>query len=87
MMDRSLEASAKAELIPFYTFAGYLTPIEAALLKGGQGLKEYRARARINRKCENCENPVWRYGVGELCFPCCTGETDASEDYELVYQP
>jgi len=77
----------KAELIPFYTFGLYLTPEEARQRGDTRSLKELAARSRINTRCENCENPVWRYGVGDLCFPCCTGETDASEDCELIYQP
>ena len=77
----------KAELIPFYTFSGYLTVDEAVKLGDSRTAKELEDRAKINRYCENCENPVWRYGVDNLCFPCCTGETDASNDYELRYQP
>lgn len=78
---------SKAELIPFYTFAGYITPERAKEGGDTRSLAELRARAKINRRCFNCENPVWRFGVDDLCFPCCTGETDASEDYELEYQP
>jgi len=77
----------RAELIPFYLFAAYLTPEQAREKGTMESLKELRKRARINRVCENCENPVWRYGGADMCFPCVTGETDASEDYELVYQP
>lgn len=77
----------KPELIPFYTFAEYLTP-EQAIEKGTmESLKTLYKMARINRKCCNCENPVWRYSGTDMCFPCVTGETDASEDYELKYIP
>lgn len=77
----------KAELIPFYTFGLEITPEQARKRGDIRSLQELQTRAKINRRCENCENPVWRYGVGNLCFPCCTGETDASEDCELRYQP
>lgn len=32
----------------------------------------------------DCGNPVWRYGRTGMCFPCTTGESDASEDYEII---
>lgn len=45
--------------------------------------EELEAMARDNRTCENCDLPVWRFAETGLCFPCTTGESDASEDYEL----
>lgn len=36
-------------------------------------------------KC-SCGNPIWVAGsafLGNACFTCITGETDASEDYEI----
>ena len=75
------------ELIPFYTFAEQITPEQAKANGDTRSLRELRKRSRINRRCENCENPVWRYGTGDLCFPCCAGETDAYEYFELRYQP
>ena len=77
----------KAELIPFYTFGLYITPEEAIERGDTRTLAELKEQAKINAVCENCENPIWRYGTGDLCFPCVTGETDASEDCELKYQP
>jgi hypothetical protein len=67
-------------------YGGYITPEEA--IKGGdtRTLEELRAAQKISKKakCLVCGQPVWRYGVGDMCFPCTTGESDASEDYELV---
>lgn len=37
------------------------------------------------RICDVCsQNPVWKLGGCDMCFTCVTGETDASEDYELI---
>ena len=77
----------KSELIPFYTFGLMLTPEEAVERGDTRDLKHLKHRAKINGRCCNCENPIWRYGVDDLCLPCTTGETDASEDCELRYQP
>ena len=77
----------KAELIPFYTFAEYLTPEKAATVSKTYTLAEFKKMAKVNRRCCNCENPVWRFSGLNMCFPCTTGETDANGDYELVYQP
>lgn len=77
----------RTELIPFYSFAEYLTPEQAREKGSVESLKQLYKRARVNRKCCNCENPVWRYADLDMCFPCVTGETDASNDYELRYIP
>ncbi len=40
---------------------------------------------RKGQKC-SCGNTIWVAGsifVGNSCFTCITGETDASEDYEI----
>jgi hypothetical protein len=64
-------------------FAEYITP-EQAIEKGDErSLGELRAVAKSNRKC-HCGQPVWRYGGCGMCFPCTTGESDPSEDYELI---
>ena len=38
-------------------------------------------------KCEICGNEMWANGSSACdwagCFPCITGETDASNDYEI----
>lgn len=46
-----------------------------------------------DRLCTNCEQfNVWKFVMdkipdNEMCFTCITGETDASEDYELATNP
>ena len=32
----------------------------------------------------DCGQPIWRYGQSGMCFPCTTGESDASDDYEVI---
>ncbi len=64
-------------------FAEYITPERAVEIGDTRPLKELRRLARSNSKCGNCGQPAWKFaGVG-LCFPCTTGESDASSDYEL----
>lgn len=43
----------------------------------------YTDLAQQQGPCENCGDPIWRYGGTGLCFTCTTGEADASDDYEL----
>jgi len=70
----------------------YITPSEL--------LKEYPDAGTLEGLCAlanaeestccNCSNSVWKYGQTDMCFSCVTGETDASEDYELtpeLYNP
>lgn len=45
--------------------------------------KEFNEIANMEGECQNCGQHVWRYGGVLLCFPCTTGESDASNDYEL----
>jgi len=48
-------------------------------------LDELKKRAnKPNRVCCNCSMPVWKYGALDMCFTCVTGESDASDDYELL---
>lgn len=79
------------------SFAEYISPQQAYDLNKGDpkkgdmvatlSLKEWEERARVTGLCETCEsNPVWRYGGTGMCFPCTTGESDASEDYELIQE-
>jgi hypothetical protein len=65
-------------------YARYITPEEAVKLGDTRTLKELKAAQRVSKKakCIVCNEPVWRYGVGDMCFPCTTGGSDASEDYE-----
>ncbi len=45
--------------------------------------KELEKMAKDDGECEVCGRPVWRIvGLG-MCFTCTTGESDASDDYEL----
>ena len=64
----------------------YITPIKYFQLEGNtQTLKEIkRLASQPDSTCENCENDSWKLvGLG-MCFSCVTGETDASDDYELI---
>lgn len=47
-------------------------------------LNELKKQARSNSRCELCGEPVWKLGNTGLCFHCTTGESDDSDDYELV---
>ena len=48
-------------------------------------LVQLKRQARIRGLCEICEsNPIWRLADTGMCFTCTTGETDASDDYELI---
>lgn len=48
-------------------------------------LEWYRNAAnKTNKECINCGRPIWRMCADlEMCFTCITGESDASDDYEL----
>jgi len=75
-----------------HEFGGYLTPQQAydqdrKLGKNGAGhsLTDYERMAKkIDEECDICGRPIWRM-VADLgmCFTCVTGESDASDDYEL----
>jgi hypothetical protein len=61
--------------------------IQARLPKDGSRhstREELEKMARNDSTCENCDLPVWRFGETGMCFTCTTGESDASDDYELV---
>jgi hypothetical protein len=49
-----------------------------------ESLHQLIMRSRDNRKCEICGQPVWKYGHTGMCFTCTTGETDDSQNYELI---
>lgn len=40
-----------------------------------------------NRTCINCDMPVWKFVDLDMCFTCVTGESDPSDDYELLPEP
>ena len=69
----------------------FITPEEAAKLgvhiegdKRNHDVEYYRKLSKINEICSNCSNKVWKLADVGLCFSCTTGETDASDDYELL---
>lgn len=65
-------------------YAEYITP-EQAIKKGDpRSIKELKALAKSKGKCEVCKQPIWKYAGQGMCFPCTTGESDASGDYELA---
>ena len=51
---------------------------------GWHTLKELKENARAKGKCEVCGQPIWRLVNNGMCFVCTTGESDASDDYELI---
>lgn len=61
----------------------FVTPDQALRLELVKSIEEANKIASDNRICMNCDNHVWRYGQTGLCFPCTTGESDASDDYEI----
>lgn len=75
-------------------FGEYVTAAEACKLNTGLKMENvplevWIQRARSEAKCASCNQPAWRYGGLSnldfpLCFSCTTGESDASEDYELL---
>ena len=50
---------------------------------GGVKPGEMVARMKDSGACENCDEHIWRLAGTGLCFSCTTGESDASEDYEI----
>lgn len=49
-----------------------------------RSIEFWRALARRKPKaCMVCGQPEWKYGRAGMCFPCTTGESDSSEDYEI----
>ena len=69
-------------------FKHFLTPQQASRLIKVDGnyksIKLWNARANDNRTCFVCDEKVWKLVNTDLCFTCTTGESDASDDYELI---
>ena len=72
-------------------FAEYITPEKAKqlddTLEGGRRkpLSHYKHLSTKNVICEICEvEKIWKFADTGMCFSCTTGETDASDDYELI---
>jgi len=62
-----------------------VTPEEMVEMHPDEDLANLRRLAKTTGKCEVCgKNDIWRYGGTGMCFPCTTGETDGSNDYELI---
>ena len=50
-------------------------------------LDELHRLARSRGMCEVCGSlPIWRLAGTGMCFVCTTGESDASDDYELIQE-
>jgi hypothetical protein len=66
-------------------FKHFITP-EQAREQGDtrdMALLKSLATGRAN-KCCNCDEDEWRFAGLGMCFSCVTGESDASDDYELI---
>lgn len=61
----------------------YVTPQEAFDMGLVESLEVANAMAADDSECDLCGQHVWRYGQSGMCFPCMTGESDCSEDYEI----
>lgn len=84
----------RAEILSTRPFAECITPERAMVMhnelnpKAPLSLAYWQRRARINSYCEVCHRePVWRFGQTGMCFSCTTGESDPSDDYELIWVP
>ena len=65
-----------------------ITPGDAykkKVLGDGYSLKHYKKLAGQSGKCSACgTNDIWKIIDSGMCFPCTTGESDGSQDYELI---
>jgi hypothetical protein len=66
----------------------YIPPEDYYKLQGPDGctLEDLRRIARQpTRMCEVCRvEEAWKLAETGMCFSCTTGESDASDDYELI---
>lgn len=60
----------------------YITSKEAVEKGIVNSLDKAESIAADDSLCD-CGAHVWRYAQTGLCFSCTTGESDASEDYEI----
>jgi hypothetical protein len=74
----------RSEVEEMNNFNSFLTPEEAKAKGDGRSLKEIKALAKSKGKCCVCGEDAWKYAGQGMCFTCTTGESDASEDYELI---
>lgn len=61
-----------------------ITPERAIELGDSRSLSELRSLAASSGKCIVCGEDAWKFAGTGLCFPCTTGESDPSDDFELV---
>ncbi len=74
-----------------HQFGGYLSPQRAYKQHMELNpddkltLADYKKWAKMTEaECDNCGRPIWRMVANlGMCFSCVTGESDASDDYEL----
>jgi hypothetical protein len=64
----------------------YITPEQAHAIDDSKSVAQYRKQAQNTSRCIICGAPAWRFVDLDMCFPCTTGETDASQDYELIQE-
>lgn len=68
----------------------YITPEDLVtrypeILKTTSLKKLEKLANQKDRICLNClQANVWKFGECNMCFSCVTGETDASQDFELI---
>jgi hypothetical protein len=68
-------------------FRSYMTPEQLKAAGAADTLDRLKKLAsRKPRTCLNCDELEWVYGQTGLCFSCTTGESDASDDYEILHQ-
>lgn len=70
-------------------FAELLTPSEYLkrypVMEKQHTLKQLEAMAKSKGLCDVCgQENIWKLGACGMCFTCTTGESDASDDLELV---
>lgn len=69
----------------YYTPEHYYKEIQKDFNLTQLSLKKLKQMANAKGKCEVCEmEDVWKLGQCDMCFTCTTGESDASDDVELI---
>ena len=66
-------------------FESFITPKQAVEQGDTRSLEVLEALAKGKPvTCTNCDEKVWKFAGLGMCFSCVTGESDASDDYELI---
>lgn len=69
-------------------FGEYLTPSEYMKRYpkiNSDTIEELKKLSQSKGLCDTCGNEeIWKLGGCGMCFTCTTGESDASDDFELV---